>query len=60
MEMTAEINSLLKYDMKKNMLARQDKSPTSYRRLTKSTVEHLTQRNIPATSPQQPRKENIW
>jgi len=59
-EMTAEIKSLLKYSMKTNMLARQDKMPTSSRRSMNSIVEHLTQRNIPTTSPQQPRKESIW
>jgi hypothetical protein len=60
MEMTTEINSLLKYAMKKNMLARQDKRPTSFRCLMKSTIEHLTQRKIPATIPQQTRKVGIW
>jgi hypothetical protein len=42
------------------MLEGQDKRPTSSRRSMKSTVEHLTQRNTPATSPQQPSKEIIW
>jgi hypothetical protein len=60
MEMIAEINSLLKYAMKTNMLVRQDKRPTLSRRSMKSTVEHLTQSNIPATSPQQPSKARIW
>jgi hypothetical protein len=58
--MTVEIKSLLKYGMKTNMLEGQDKSPTSSRRSMKSTVEHLTQSNIPATSPQKPIKASIW
>jgi hypothetical protein len=60
MEMTAEINSNLKYDIYTNMLARQDKRPTSSRHSMKSTIEHLTQSNIPATSPQQPSNAIIW
>jgi hypothetical protein len=42
------------------MLAKQDKRPTLSRRSMKSIVEHLTQGNIPATSPQQPRNASIW
>jgi hypothetical protein len=59
MEMIAEINSFLKYAMKTNMLARQDKMPTSSRHSMKSIVDHLTQINIPTTSPQQPSKARI-
>jgi len=42
------------------MLAGQEKNPTSSRRSMKSTIEHLTQRNTPATCPQQPRNARIW
>ena len=59
-EMTAEIDSILKYAIQKNMLARQDKMPTSSKRSMKSIVENLTQTNIPATSPQQPSNARIW
>ena len=59
-KMTAKINSNLMYAIKTNMLARQDKRPTSSRRLMKSIIDHLTQRNTPATCPQQPRNTSIW
>jgi len=59
-EMTVEIKSNIKYDIYTNMLARQDKMATSSRHSTKSAVEHLTQSNIPTTSPQQPRCTSIW
>jgi hypothetical protein len=60
MEITTEIDSLVKYAMKTNMLARQDKRPTLSRHSMNSIVEHLTQRNIPATSLEKPRKPSIW
>jgi hypothetical protein len=59
-KMIAEIDSNLSYAIYTNMLARQDKGPTSSRRLMKCIVEHFTQRNTPATCPQQPRNASIW
>jgi hypothetical protein len=42
------------------MLAGQDKRPTSSKRSMKSTLEDLTQSDIPATSSQQPSNTSIW
>jgi hypothetical protein len=41
------------------MLARQDKRPTSSRRFDEVHNYHLTQSNIPATSPQKPSEASI-
>jgi hypothetical protein len=60
MEMNEEINSNLRYVIYTNILTRQYKRPTSSRRSMKSIVEHLTQSNIPANSPQQPSNISIW
>jgi hypothetical protein len=60
MEMNVEIKSNIIYAILTCMLARQDKILTSSRCSMKSTVEHLSQINTPATCPQQPRNARIW
>jgi hypothetical protein len=60
MEMTVEINSIIKYAIYLNMIVRQHKRPTSYGCSMKPTIEDLTQNNTPAPSPQQPSNVSIW